>query len=455
MDREPDNRIRRRRSNSRGNRKTSRSRSRSRTRGENFRPRRRSSSRERGRRGNEIDYYKPKYSREEVELFIGNINEAESTDEMLRDFLNLAMKESGLFPKDGPDALVNCKITNRYAFIEFCDPETCTKGLSLNNIPFMGTLLRICRPLKYAGNIKEGKTWQELTGDTFVPPTASVAGGSTHLVSENKRGGGGGGTSLYFRYNLATKSLFEIFIGGVSDDMTNDALRDFLGVSLQKLGIASTGIDNPIVDVKISGNKFAFIACKTPEDASNLLNLNGVLFGNHSLKLERPSKFEGGIPGIGFYAWNDLLSMWLSGELKLLTAGNTPTRILKIKNMVTLSEVMEDDYYIDVLQDIRNEFSQYGLVKSIVIPRQNNTGNSAESESPIFMEMNSITDAKNAVVNVKGRIFNDRYLDIKFYPEENFKMYDYCYEEPLLIMTASHGPVYKEQVITAEALSKL
>jgi len=46
-----------------------------------------------------------------------------------------------------------------------------------------------------------------------------------------------------------------------------------------------------------------------------------------------------------------------------------PTEVLCLMNMVTPEELIEDEEYEDILEDIQTECSKYGIVKSIELPR--------------------------------------------------------------------------------------
>ena len=46
-----------------------------------------------------------------------------------------------------------------------------------------------------------------------------------------------------------------------------------------------------------------------------------------------------------------------------------PTEVLCLMNMVTPEELVDDDEYDDIIDDIRDECTKYGTVKSVEIPR--------------------------------------------------------------------------------------
>ena len=105
----------------------------------------------------------------------------------------------------------------------------------------------------------------------------------------------------------------ELFVGSTTPDMTEIALKEFIGGALHKMGLTNAP-ENPVVQVRVN-NKFAFIEFRTPEETANALNLNGIPFMGVPLKLNRPSKFDG--PSIPYFKWEELLARYNSGELKV------------------------------------------------------------------------------------------------------------------------------------------
>lgn len=47
----------------------------------------------------------------------------------------------------------------------------------------------------------------------------------------------------------------------------------------------------------------------------------------------------------------------------------TPTEVLCLLNMVTEDELVDDDEYEDIVEDVKEECNKYGKVRSIEIPR--------------------------------------------------------------------------------------
>lgn len=54
---------------------------------------------------------------------------------------------------------------------------------------------------------------------------------------------------------------------------------------------------------------------------------------------------------------------------QMTTAIGNPTEVLCLMNMVTPEELVDDEEYEDILEDIREECAKYGQVRSLEIPR--------------------------------------------------------------------------------------
>jgi hypothetical protein len=287
--------------------------------------------------------------------------------------------------------------------------DDCSACLNLNGIPFMGGLLKIDRPAKYAGPNTPAKTWQELTGQA-VP--------AGNFVGE-------------VGVDPATKGFREIFIGNSPPDTTAAALSDFIGGALLRMGMArpegTPSAASPIVQVRVNA-KFCFVEFRSVEEASNTLNLNGIPFNGCALNIKRSAKHE---PHLGpdpssFFSWDDLLSRWMTGEVKLLTAG-PPTPVLCITNMVSAQELADAELFADMIEDTTEECAQHGAVTSVSAPKAGEGG--AGAGGRLFVEMQTEEDAKRVLVALKGRSFDGRVVDVKFYPEAAFRAQRF--QEPL------------------------
>ena len=83
------------------------------------------------------------------------------TESMIREFLGKAMEQVGL--SKGPGNPINaCRVSGKFAFIELRSREEAENALNLNNIPYLGAMLRVGRPSKYTGPITPHGNWEDI-----------------------------------------------------------------------------------------------------------------------------------------------------------------------------------------------------------------------------------------------------------------------------------------------------
>mgnify|MGYP002784581808 CR=1 FL=1 len=340
------------------------------------------------------------------ELFIGNTPPGTS-EMLLLQFLNGAMRRVNLCgPHETP--ILNCRVNTKFAFIELLNAEMANRALNLNGIPFLGAVLKVSRPSKYAGPPIPTKTWQELTGQAL--PSGAIVDSEQEKINR------------------------ELFVGNTTPEMTERMLTEFLGNAMEQVGL-NIMPGNPITACRVSG-KFAFIELRTPQEAANALNLNNIPFMGAQLRVGRPSKWNG--PPDNHGNWEDILAKYMSGELQI---GNTapgqvaaavashspastftqaPSRVVELQNMLSEDDLKNPDEYNDILEDTREECAQFGQLISVHIPRAGEPG-----ATKIFLEYASNEDAGKAIQGLAGRTFDGRKVLATFVDEAKFARKDY------------------------------
>eukprot|EP00934_Nitzschia_sp_Nitz4_P000819 Nitzschia sp. Nitz4//scaffold70_size99833//26396//27725//NITZ4_004590-RA/size99833-processed-gene-0.6-mRNA-1//1//CDS//3329557120//819//frame0 len=94
------------------------------------------------------------------ELFVGNTT-PEMTERMLAEFLGNALEQVGLNILPG-NPITACRVSGKFAFIELRTPQEAANALNLNNIPFLGTQLRVGRPSKWTGPPDHHGNWEDI-----------------------------------------------------------------------------------------------------------------------------------------------------------------------------------------------------------------------------------------------------------------------------------------------------
>lgn len=96
----------------------------------------------------------------------------------------------------------------------------------------------------------------------------------------------------------AQKANLELFVGNLPPTLAQAGgglkLVEFLNDAILKAQL-NTEPGGPVVESRVSA-KFAFIIFRSPEEATNALNLTGISFLNSNLKIERTAAYAGSMP---------------------------------------------------------------------------------------------------------------------------------------------------------------
>ena len=95
------------------------------------------------------------------------------------------------------------------------------------------------------------------------------------------------------------------------------------------------------------------------------------------------------------------------------------TEVLCLLNMINEEELVDDDEYEDILEDIQTECSKYGQVKSVEIPRPI-PGVEVPGVGKIFVEYHSKSDCQKAQQALTGRKFANRVVVTSFYDPDKY-----------------------------------
>ncbi|KAG5191898.1 hypothetical protein JKP88DRAFT_217096 [Tribonema minus] len=237
------------------------------------------------------------------------------------------------------------------------------------------------------------KTWQILTGQ--APETIATVAAATALVDPN------------------TKTNREIFVGNVPLEAQADALQQFLGSAMQQVGL-TTAPGNPIVHVRMNA-RFSFLEFRSMEEATHALFLNNIPFGSSTLTFARPSKYAG--PVTPTKSWFETLadSNVLGNVMEQQAAGPPPSTVVRIGSVVNADELVDDESYQEVIEDMREECSRYGTVLGIEIPR-----NAAAGVGYVFVQYSTVEEATKARNAFSSRTFDGKQVDATFFGHDDF-----------------------------------
>ena len=138
-------------------------------------------------------------------------------------------------------------------------------------------------------------------------------------------------------------------------------------------------------------------------------------------------------------------------------------------NIATAEELQNSSCYLDIIEDTRIECSQFGTVKSIIVPRQTNNRKNNVNHNPArsngddgdksigraFIEMGTVGEAKRVLLHLKGKQFNGQSVDIKFYPHDQYHINNYKYTQPEGSIITVNGTTYLKNTLTHDNYSKV
>jgi len=299
-------------------------------------------------------------------LYIGNLPFG-ITDDLMIDFFNAKMRESNLVKQAGNPVLA-CQINleKNFAFLEFRSVEETTSAMAFDGIVLQGQALKIRRPRDYQPipGIQEQQA-------SHIPGVVST---------------------------VVADTVNKVFIGGLPNYLNEDQVRELLTMfgelrsfNLVKDSAAGLSkgyafcefVDIGITDIAIAG-------------------LNGMPLGDKKLVVQRASVGSKTMP-----AQINIPGMDLT---KTITA----TNVLCLMNMVTPDELESDETYDEIFDDIREECSKFGKIRSLQIPRPT-SDYPVTGVGKIFIEYMSPGEASVASEALAGRKFQNRVVVTSYY----------------------------------------
>ncbi|KAJ9191185.1 hypothetical protein DTO164E3_255 [Paecilomyces variotii] len=335
---------------------------------------------------------KPSNSRQARRLFVYNIPPT-VTEESLVSFFNLQL--NGLNVIKGVDPCVSAQMAKdkTYALVEFKTPNDATVALAFDGATMeehdaMNTGngatnggpkgLEIRRPKDYiVPNGSEDQEYQEGVVHSEVPDSPNKI-----CVSN---------IPLYIPEEPVTMLLKSF-----------GELKSFVLVK-----------DN----VTEESRGIAFCEYADPNATSIAVEgLNGMELGDKHLKVVRAS--IGATQAAGLDMGVNAMSMFA----KTTSQDLETSRVLQLLNMVTPEELMDNDDYEEICDDVREECQKYGQVLDLKIPRPSGGSRQSAGVGKIYVKFDSVESATKALKALAGRKFSDRTVVTTYFPEENFEV---------------------------------
>ncbi|KAL4941909.1 hypothetical protein BDV06DRAFT_193381 [Aspergillus oleicola] len=328
---------------------------------------------------------KPSHSRQSKRLFVYNLPPTATPDSLVS-FFNLQL--NGLNVIQGVDPCISAQISDdrTYALLEFKSPNDTTVALAFDGITMeehagngvengAGKGLEVRRPKDYiVPNISE----QDLEGDNAMK---DVPDSPNKICVSN--------IPQYIPEEPVTM-LLKSFGDLKSFVLVKDASTE------ESRGIAFCEYADPATTtIAVQG-------------------LNGMELGDRHLKVVRAS--IGQTQAAGLDMGVNAMSMFAKTTSQDLES----SRVLQLLNMVTPEELMDNEDYEEICDDVRDECSKFGRVIELKIPRPTGGSRQSPGVGKIFVKFETIEATTAALKTLAGRKFSDRTVVTTYFSEENF-----------------------------------
>ncbi|KAK6340674.1 hypothetical protein TWF696_008999 [Orbilia brochopaga] len=95
-------------------------------------------------------------------------------------------------------------------------------------------------------------------------------------------------------------------------------------------------------------------------------------------------------------------------------------RVLQLLNMVTADELLDQEEYEEILEDVTDECTKFGPIIDIKIPRPSGHQRAAAGVGKIYVRFEAHESAERALKALAGRKFADRTVIVSYFSEENY-----------------------------------
>ncbi|KAG5535810.1 hypothetical protein RHGRI_023547 [Rhododendron griersonianum] len=323
----------------------------------------------------------------------------------------------------GPgDAVVNVYINHekKFAFVEMRSVEEASNAMALDGIIFEGAPVKVRRPSDYNPSLAA----------TLGP---SQPNPNLNLAAVGLTPGSAGGLEGPDR----------IFVGGLPYYFTEVQIRELL----ESFG-PLRGFD--LVKDRETGNSKGYAFCVYQDLAVTDIAcaaLNGIKMGDKTLTVRRANQ---GTTQPKPEQENVLLhaQQQIALQRLMLQPAALATKVVCLTQAVNVDELIDDEVYEDIIEDMRVECGKFGTLENVVIPRPNPNGEptpglgkvsdfeyfkiqlslsiKAESSlSLVFLEYVDVDGATKARQGLNGRKFDGNQVVAVFYPENKFAEADY------------------------------
>ncbi|CAM6041301.1 unnamed protein product [Sphagnum compactum] len=338
----------------------------------------------------------------------------------------------------GPgDAVVNVYINQekRFAFVEMRTVEEASNAMALDGIIYEGISVRVRRPSDY---------------NPSMAATLGPSQPSSHmnLAAVGLAPGASGGADGPDR----------IFVGGLPYYLSEEQIVDLLSSfgplrAFDLVKDRDTGNskgygfciyeDPSVMDIACAalnglkmGDRTLTVRRASASGQPKPDQANVLVQAQHQIALQRFALSAGGANAMSLGS----MGMGVPGLLSGMGVGMMPnilsgmdvmprmeelTRVVCLSQVVSHDELKEDNEYEEIVEDMREECSKYGVLTSLTIPRPNPAGEEVPGTGMVFVEYADLQGAVKAKSSLHGRKFGGNTIVATYYPEEKLMHGDF------------------------------
>jgi len=388
-------------------------------------------------------------TRQARRLYVGNLP-PDTKEHELGAFFNqvlMAANAGGASygPGEEPVLSVYLNLEKKFGFVEFKTMGEATAAMSLDGVMYQGVGLKIRRPSDYNpsafAHLSQGPV------PTVVKPPAipELDPSKLGIISTQVPDGPNKVFCGGLPYDLGEQDIKELvstygplkafhlvkekdvptskgycFFEYANPDVTDAAIAGLNGI---QIGAKTLTVRRAMPRTGAAGNSALALAPGLP-GVLGLAALAGGITGLPGAGAGVPdvgalaallpglaAAGAGGAPGV------------MPGLAGLGMPAAVPTRILVLKEMVTPQDLVDDQEYKEILEDVEQECGKYGQVLRVVIPRPDPNA-VVPGLGKVFVEFAAAEQAAKARAEVEGRQFASRTVAAEYLSEEKWAAQD-------------------------------
>ncbi|KYK56849.1 U2 snRNP auxilliary factor, large subunit, splicing factor [Drechmeria coniospora] len=327
-------------------------------------------------------------SRQSKRLIVSNFSQAVTEDDLIS-FFNLQLNGLNVIETRDPCVLCHFSTDRSFAVLEFKEALDATVALA-----FDGTIMDADDAANGSNPDTAGLVIKRPNDYVMAAVPDEIIPHDPNVVS-----------------NFVPDTLHKLSVTNIPPFLTEEQVIELL---------AAFGKLKAFVLVRDRGSEessgIAFAEFLEPGTANEpaLSTLNGMDVGGRRLKVAKASS------GSTQVANFDIGITAISGLASQSSAEPQRSRVLQLLNMVTAEELLDNDDYEEICDDVRGECAKFGTILDLKVPRPSGGSRQSAGVGKIFVKFESAESTNKALNALAGRKFADRTVVTTFFPEENF-----------------------------------